>query len=287
MAVPMKRLIINADDFGLSQPVNAGIVQAFQEGILTSTTLLANAPAFDHAIQLARNNGGLAIGVHLNLVRGKPLSNPAMVRELLTDEGMFRRFRYKKITEKFLIAAEVEYRSQIEKVLRAGIVPTHIDFEKHHAWQSRLYKLACRVAAEYSIKAVRTLSEPVVWAVKTVGWPGWKRLIMAAALRTGVTLDRRKVDLAMPDRLLGQTGIGLMDEKRWLKMLPNLPEGTSEMMVHPGRLEPFDSVDSDMGASWLSQARQVELDALLSPAVLHQIQQHQVEMITFRDLYDS
>lgn len=283
----MRRLIVNADDFGLSQPVNAGIVQAFQEGILTSTTLLANAPAFDHAIQLARENGGLAIGVHLNLVRGRPLSRPEQVKELVDADGKLRRFRYKKLSEKFLIAAEVEYRLQIEKVLRAGIVPTHIDFEKHHAWQSRLYELACRIAAEYNIKAVRNLAEPVFWAVKTMGWPGAKRLFMASVLRAGVTLDKRKVSLAMPERLLGQTEIGVMDEETWLKMLANLPEGTSEVMVHPGNLEPFDWADSDMGASWLSRSRQVELDALLSPAVHALVQRHQVELITFRELYDA
>ncbi len=267
--------------------MNIGIVQAFQEGILTSTTLLANAPAFDHAIHLARENGGLAIGVHLNLVRGRPLSEPERVKELIDSDGKFRRFRYKNFTEKFLIAAEVEYRRQIEKVLHSGIVPTHIDFEKHHAWQSRLYELACRVAAEFNIKAVRNLTEPVFWAVKNMGWPGMKRLLMSALLRAGVTLDKRKVALAMPDRLLGQTEIGLMDEDMWLKMLANLPEGTSEVMVHPGRLEPFDWVDSDMGASWLSRSRQVELDAILSPAVHTLIQRHRVELITFRDLHEE
>ncbi|MCC8164805.1 MAG: ChbG/HpnK family deacetylase [Planctomycetes bacterium] len=269
-ARPMDRaLIINADDFGFSAPVNRGIVRAHRDGVLTSTTLLANGSAFEEAVDLARSTPDLGVGLHLNLVRGKPLSPSGESFPLIRpDDGAFLPFRWRRMDRLFLRAAEAEYRRQIEKILDAGIVPTHIDFEKHHAWQYRLYGLACRLAREYGIPAIRTLREPVAWSVRSLGWPGLGPALMAGALRCGFDCGGGLVrpGLARPDRLLGQCHIGAMTEAVWLRLAQNIPAGLSEVMTHPGEAESI-ATDHGMGQSWLEAARQVELDALTSPRV--------------------
>lgn len=264
---PLRRIIVNADDFGLSPVVNAGIERAHRQGILTSATLLTNAPFFDAATALAGDNPRLGVGLHLNLVRGFPLSPAAEIPRLVGADGRFRPFRVRRLTPDFLVQAEREYRRQFEKILSAGIVPTHIDFEKHHAWQGRLYGLACRLAREYGVGGARNLREPVTWSLRHMGWPGFSHAVEATLLRCGATLGgAERWGLAGPDRLLGQTHIGGMTETVWMRLLANLPPGTSEVMTHPGEAESA-VTDSSMGGSWLAGARESELAALISSSV--------------------
>lgn len=273
-----RSLIVNADDFGLSPAVNAGVADAFRHGILTSTTLLANAPAFDEAVRIARENPALGIGVHLNLVRGRPLSSAESVPLLAGPDGEFRRFRLGRLSRPFLTQAEGEYRRQIERVLEAGVKPTHIDFEKHHAWQGPLYLLACRLAGEYGIRAARTLREPVAWSGRKLGWPGAAKIARAAILRGGFDLGGgwKAGGLARPDRLLGQCHIGAMDERVWLSLLASLPPGVSEVMTHPGT-----GGASGMGESWLDGMREMELSALLSARVREAVDAGGIELVHF------
>lgn len=282
---PLRRLVVNADDFGLSPGVNAGVVEAHRNGILTSATILANAPGFGEAVALAAGAPGLGVGVHLNLVRGRPLSPPESAPLLVDAGGMLRPFRLRRPTSRFLEQAGREYRLQLERVLAAGIVPTHVDFEKHHAFQAPLYDLACRLAEEYGVPAVRALREPVVWAIRRLGWPGWRRAAMAAALRVGVDLLGRPAPrLAAPDWLLGQSHIGAMDEDAWLRLLRHLPDGVSEVMTHPGL--PDDPAGADaagMGKSWLGGAREREFRALTSPRVRDAVAAAGIQLITYRE----
>ncbi|MDR1613662.1 MAG: ChbG/HpnK family deacetylase [Planctomycetota bacterium] len=274
-ANPPRRLIVNADDFGLSQAVNVGIVRAHREGILTAASLLANAPAFDEAVRMAEDAPFLGVGVHLNIVRGKPLSAPRDVPAMLDGDGTFKPLRLWRQRRDFLRQTEREYRSQIERVLRAGIAPTHVDFEKHHAWRRPLYEIAARLSAEYAIPRIRNLSEPVWWSLCAIGWPGTGRLCMAALLRAGTVRLREPEGVGRADRLLGQLHIGLLDEARWLALLARLPAGTSEVMTHPG----LGGSNAAMGASWIDAAREAELRALVSPRVREAVAKGGIRLI--------
>lgn len=251
--------------------------------MLTSATLLANAPFFCEAVGLSEGLPRLGVGLHLNIVRGRPLSPPGETPDLIGADGRFRPFRLRRFGPGILGQIEREYRRQFEKILAAGIRPTHIDFEKHHAWQKPLYALACRLAAEYGVSAVRTLREPVAWAVRRLGWPGWRRFAMAAALRAGTELfgSGRAVCLARPDRLLGQTHIGGMDEAVWLRLIAFLPPGTSEVMTHPGEAEPPAAGPEEMGTSWLGEGRQRELAALVSSRVREALKKAAIQLTAF------
>ncbi len=269
-------LIVHADDFGLSSGVNAGIVRAHREGILTSASVLANAPAFAEAARLAGENPALGIGLHLNIVRGRPLSPPDAVPLLVDARGDFLPFRIRRMPPAFLAQAEREYRAQFEKLLAAArdnnLAVTHIDFEKHHAWQAPLYALAARLAEEYAVPGIRGLAEPVWFSLRKAGFSGWKPLATAAALRTAFAFGggRVRTSLFRPDHFLGQLHIGRITERFLLRLLPALPAGTSELMTHPGLPDapaPNMAASPGMAASWIAPHRESELHALTSPAV--------------------
>ena len=172
----------------------------------------------------------------------------------------------------FVDAAEREYRAQIERVLAAGIQPTHLDAEKHHCRYRPLRLLMWRLAREYGIPAVRILREPVFFALRVLPWPGWLRAARALWLRFSVSLPPAAPPCEgprTPSWFFGQTHIGAMDEDVWLALLPRLPRGVIEVMCHPGEYVPEEAAACAVafGPSWLGPQRPRELAALISPAV--------------------
>lgn len=149
----MGKVIINADDFGYSRGINYAIVDCHTQGILTSTTIMANMPGFDHAVSLAKENPELGIGVHLTLSCGKPLLNTH--KTLVNEDGSFKKADYFAYSEDY-DEEEIkrEWTAQIEKVIASGIKPTHLDSHQHvHTFRNnshiivalaRKYKLAVR-----------------------------------------------------------------------------------------------------------------------------------------------
>ena len=132
----MRQLIVNADDFGFTRGVNAGIVRAFSAGILTSTTIMANGPAFEDAVELALTNPSLHVGCHLALVGGRPSAPPHAVPSLIDAAGdmppTLTQLVVRLAAGRVRIAdIEREFRAQIERVLGAGIKPSHLDTHKH------------------------------------------------------------------------------------------------------------------------------------------------------------
>jgi len=244
----MKRLIVNADDFGWSEVVNRGIVEAYRNGIVTSTTLLANGAAFDDAVRLARQERRLGVGVHLNLSDGAPLLPRWEVPSLVNEQGHFFGGPMKLVARMLagrLRAAEVEteWDAQIGKVEKAGIQPTHLDGHKHVHMLPALFPIALRVARRHAIPAVRVSIEHFL------GWNGTLRRnrrstlailtqhARARALNWMATDARAEVEragLACPEFFCGLTQTGFLDANELETILWNLPEGTSELMCHPG-----------------------------------------------------
>lgn len=275
-------LIVNADDFGLARCVNRGIIRAHERGILTSTTLLANGPAFDDAVSLARSAPGLGVGVHLNLVRGRPLTPPAEV-PLLVDAGgrfdfpAFRRHLRsggKGRGDDAAAQAAREYARQIARVRAAGLCPTHVDAERHHARFPALRASLADAAVAGGIGAARNLREPVAWTLRRLGWPGWGRAWRAALLRTYATLTGGcggdgGGGLRRPDGMLGQCFIGAMTRGPWLRLLARPPAGVWEVMTHPGEYDAAEmsALAGEIGPSWIHAARPAELEALCDPEV--------------------
>ena len=147
----MKHLILNADDFGYSYGVNYGIIESHLRGVLTSTTLMAGMPGFDHAVSLAKAHPSLGVGVHLTLTCGRPVLTDH--KTLTEPNGDFHSQAYYHNEEQPLDKDEVyrEWKAQIEKVLAAGIEPTHLDSHHHVHTFRGLENVFVRLAREYDL----------------------------------------------------------------------------------------------------------------------------------------
>src|SRR5262249_48026924 len=128
----VRSLIVNADDFGLADGVNLGILDAHFKGVVTSTTLLANGSAFDNAVMMLKSAPELGVGIHLNLTQGPPVSPASMIPTLLncrkhlylSPRSLWSAIKGHRVS---LSELEMELRAQIRKVINAGISPTHLD----------------------------------------------------------------------------------------------------------------------------------------------------------------
>lgn len=228
----MKYLIVNADDFGFTRDVNEGILEAHRRGILTSATLMANGGDFHHAHLLAKDFPSLDVGVHLVLVGERALSRPS---KCLPESP------YGLLWDRSL-NIERELDLQMRRVLEAGIKPTHIDTHKH---VHLLPKVARAVAA----------------IAKTYGIPWVRRPLPRLGIFATRILER--AGCRMTDHFLGFAQTGKLDTPELVELIRTLPDGLTELMVHPGYCR--DSLAS--ARTRLKQSRQTELEALTSPAV--------------------
>ena len=225
----MKRLIINADDFGFTRDVNAGIIQAHREGVLTATTLMANGDAFDDAIRLARETPTLDVGCHLALVQGRAVLDGKPLPETPTQ----------LIFQKIDVYAEL--RAQIQKICAAGIRPTHLDSHKHTHLLPGVFRAVVRLAREFSIPYIRR-------PLPRIGY--YSRLAHANGIR-------------MTDHLLGFRLTGTLTEETFAAAIEGLREGETEFLCHPGLLGP----ELAQARTRLKESRLRELEALTSPRI--------------------
>jgi predicted glycoside hydrolase/deacetylase ChbG (UPF0249 family) len=234
----MRRLIVNADDFGFTRDVNEGIVHAHRRGILTSTTLMANGGEFAHAVLLTKEHPMLDIGVHVALVGGRSLSRPGKALPASPYQLVFDRS----------LDIEREVDLQVKRVIDAGIRPTHLDTHKHTHLLPRVASAVAAAAKRYQVRWVR-------------------RPLPYVGFRSAQLLER--AGQRMPDRLLGFRETGKLDLPALLRLLKTLPEGVSELMVHPG----FCTEELTAAPTRLKQSRQVELEALTHPTTRDAVQQ--------------
>jgi len=271
----MKLLIVNADDFGWTEGVNRGIVDAHRDGIVTSTSLLANGAAFANAVQLARENPALGVGVHLNLSDGPPILRRWEVSSFADKRGQFwarpgNLFMRRWAGKLRLGEVEREWAAQIERVRNAGIAITHLDGHKHVHMIPGLFSIALRLAQRYSIPAVRISVERGVprdaLASDGAGTSPkrWLQYVLAGGLAL-LTMDApelaRRAGIAFPDYFCGLTPTGFLTRDAVESLLRNLPEGSTELMCHPG----YTDAALAQSATRLQSERATELAALTAP----------------------
>jgi chitin disaccharide deacetylase len=287
----MKELILNADDFGLTKGVNEGIIRAHREGILTSATLMATAPAFDDAIVRARANPALGIGCHLVLTGGFAVAPREEIPSLVDENGRLpkslgifvTRVSSGRIRTKDI---ERELRAQIEKIRRAGIEPTHLDTHKHTHAHPRVMNVLGRLARELGITRIRKPVENLrdSWkSMRSEGAVSPMQLAASAAVRavsSRFTAISRKYGLRSPDFFLGLVVTGRMGTDVLCRLIDTLPEGRTEIMLHPG------ICDAELRAtgSRLQQQRQMELESLLAPEARRSVERLHVRLISYREL---
>lgn len=288
----MRRLVVNADDFGLTERVNEGIRTAHERGILTSTTVLANGDAFESAVKIAKENPKLGVGVHLNLTDGRPVTGAKAV-SLVGEDGKFARGPGRLVLGMwtgFVKRDEVEreLRGQIERVKATGIEPTHVDGHKHiHAWPA-IFEMVVRLAEEYGIRAVRWGAErPAAMlphAVRNGRFAGVMQQRVGAILlgmmapANAATLRRSGVKTT--DYFFGITETGFLDARMLEQILWNMPEGTSELMCHPGYA---DGALMRSGTRLVAE-RERELEALTAPEMRGILEKMEIELVTYREV---
>lgn len=265
----VKRLVVNADDFGFTPDVNEGILRSHLEGIVRSTSLMANGPAFEHAVRIARQHPSLGVGCHLTLVQGESVASPGA--RLPRSAGRLL------ASPPTLREALRELQAQIEALLAHGVRPSHLDTHQH----VHLLPVV--------LEAVVTLADRfrIPWIRKPFDTP----LGMAPVLRAGLALAIRPWRIPFEERLrrarcrtsdyfAGFVGTGAMDARWLVALLAGLPGGIGELMCHPGICGP-DLLRAD---TRLKHSREREMRALCSDEVRQAVAEHGIELLSYRDL---
>lgn len=292
----MRNLIVNADDLGWTDGVNRGIADAHRQGLVTSTSLLANGRAFDSALDVARGNPALGVGVHLNLSDGPPTASPENVRGLLNSENCLEdgpETLLLRIASRSLPLEEIEreWDAQIQKVREAGIHPTHVDGHKHVQMLPGLFEIAVRLAKKHGIRAIRVSHEEsrlrAVLATDGEQKTGvvLKQRVQARGLKL-LAPDAREManrqGLVTTDYFCGIAQTGVLHRTGVERLLESLPDGTTELMCHPGYFD--DALHAS--PTRLQESRQTELQILTDPAVRKLVATRGIRLISYNLLGD-
>ncbi len=284
----LKQLIINADDFGISEIVNIGIIQGHTTGVISSTTIMPSGNAFEHAVALASANKDLGIGVHLTLVGEKPISDPMKIQSLVDNEGclatQYPRFLLRYCLGKIhLDDIRKELTAQVQKVVDCGIPITHLDSHQHMHIVPGIIDITIEIAKKFGIQKIRIPAEPYLFLG---GYPfSTARIVARAGLTFLAQLAHQKIKrqgFAAPDHFFGMLAGGNMREEFLLHIIDNLPDGTSEIMMHPGADDSLLQTMYNWNYHW-----QAELSAVTSSKVRQHITNQHIQLISFRELeYD-
>lgn len=271
--VAMIRLIVNADDLGISPNRDRGLFRAFAAGIVSSASLLANGEDFAAAAAEARA-AGLPVGVHLNLSEGRPLAGP--IPGLTDGDGRFPgkaglRLRllggWREAT-----AVLREFAAQIDRVRAAGLEPDHLDTHQHCLLFPALTDLVIAAAAAAGIGAIR-LPLQVEPATADPGGDLGRDLALYRRLAPPAAAALRAAGLFTPDGLWGMPALGHLDTGRLAALLETIPPGTWELMTHPGYADP--------GHPFGGPDRESELAALTAPGIARLVAERQIRLTTF------
>ncbi len=287
-ALGRKRLIVNGDDFGMSERVNAAILYAHQHGILTNTSLMVTAKAWRGAIELARATPSLGVGLHLTLVQGRSvLSHPHVSR--LTDRN--RNFlndptraglRY-FFSPRARSQVRDECRAQIERFLATGLPLAHIDGHLHMHMHPVVLDSLLELAREYGVRAVRLTRESLARSLALDPRAAPRKRRQSFIFRRLARHAEKKLaaaGLVWPDALFGLHQTGAVDGPYLLGILPHLHAGVTELYCHPAFLPCAEVQGWSPG-----YRRDLELAALTSRAVRRMIDDQNIELIGYRDLY--
>lgn len=305
----MKQVVVNADDFGICVETNLGIELAFQRGILTSASLMANMPGFDHAVDtVLRRNPGLGVGIHLVLTSGRPVADPAQIPLLVDESGLFRRNflgilaltcgpRAREACDQI----EHELTAQIAKVRSANVVVDHVNSHQHVHMIPAVWRTVVSLAARNGSPVVRlggphghlNGSRHFVRRRRVKGNLLKEAVLAVCALPTRRLAPQESlpgVVVRHPDHLAAAMDAKGMDQGTLAKHLADLPDGITEIVTHPSLastetvalLARHVSREDLMFLS--SRARRVELEALIDGDVRTMVAERGIALNSFGTL---
>ena len=273
----MKRLIINADDYGHCDDVNFAVEQVATSGLLGGVSILANGERLGPAMAFLQSHKEISAGVHLNVVEGMPVARAAEVRELVGGDGRF--VGILQIMKRWILhpiavfrAVETEWRTQIESLLKYGVRLTHADSHQHlHAFPPA-YRCALKLCKEYGIPAIRYPDE---------GGANSNRRLQSVALRTSLAVSRAGTpgrSLLSNDCFRGFGRSGGYGLAELIEDLAGIPEGLTELALHPSMCDgvPYPRISGDR-----------ERRALLHESFPDLIKQLGIELTTWETVADE
>ena len=282
----IKKLIVNADDFGLHTLINQGIIKGHREGFITSTSIMPSANAYEEAVALAKDSPKLGIGIHLTLVGGVQSVLPKhKISSLLDAEGRFLP-DYVAFAKRFYTGGvkagelEAELRAQIEKALASGLNITHIDSHQHTHVLPGINGLVRKLCNEYNIKRERIPKESYTFS------GGFKAGLGRKLGRAGLSfcadlaaISANSSGIKHPDYFFGMLAGGHLTAELVGNIIRQLPEGVSEIMTHPGlETEPLAKI-FDWTYTW-----ETELASYLCEDNKKLLKEQGVELVNFGNL---
>jgi hopanoid biosynthesis associated protein HpnK len=274
-ARPTHRLIINADDFGLSHEVNSAVIRAHTEGVLTTASLMVNEDGFGEAVELARRHPRLGVGLHLSLVCGRSALCQSEIPNLVDAQQRFPNCPVSAGMKFFFDPRcrgqlEREVTAQFEKFFGTGLTLDHVNGHLHFHLHPAVFGIVMKHARRWNVRQVRLTRDPF-WVNARLGRGRWAYRFSHAVIFALLSARSRgmlaKANIRHTRNVYGLLQHGLVDESFVAGLLTNLPAGDSELYSHPS----------------LTQFKH-ELDALLSPKVREIIAGRAIELIRYQDL---
>jgi hopanoid biosynthesis associated protein HpnK len=281
------RLIVNADDFGLSTEVNEGILEAFEQGILTSTSLIPTGEAFRHAVEIARKTPSLDVGIHLTLTGEKSVLEKNEIPTLVDEKGNFRRSVYPFFSDYIRNRISMEdvrneYSAQFDKVIDHGISISHIDSHQHLHVLPKILEITIQLANRHGIRAIRFPKERIRIQHLATG-SNYPRLIQQIVLNIFCAYSRERMKHYATDHFHGFYYGGDLDKNNLKRILvEQLDNGIVEIMCHPGRI--IDGKTMEKYSHWNYQWDN-ELEGLVDPDVINIVRESNITLSSFKGKY--
>ncbi|OUL33793.1 hopanoid biosynthesis associated protein HpnK [Nostoc sp. T09] len=275
--------IINGDDFGFSVGVNQAIIQAYEQGVLTSTSLMVTGDAAEEAIAWARTHPNLAVGLHLVLVCGRSVLPPSQIPHLVDSKGNFSdsplvaglRYQFHPAAREEL---RQEIRAQLEKFRASGLSLSHVDGHLHLHAHPVVLRLLVELAQEFDIRVIRLPSEELEKTLKLD-----RRNLITKLVWSGVFGGLRRYgegllasqDIKFAERVYGLLQTGSMTEQYLLGLIPQIQADLVEIYSHPAVITLGEPLNGPSGSG------AAELSALLSNKVRDTIIQSGFELTNY------
>ena len=265
------KLIVTADDFGICVPVNEAVERARRDGMLTCASLMVGGSAATDAVERARREPGLRVGLHIVLAEGRPVCAPEDVPALVDGNGEFlrnlfaagMRFFFRPVARRQL---EREIRAQFEAFQKTGLTLDHVNAHNHMHLHPTVLGIILKVGRDYGMKAMRVPEE----AGGSATLKPWLKGLQSRLQRNGITAN---------DRVLGLRDSGALTVDRAVELLDQLSDGVTEMYFHPATRR-CPEIDRDMP----DYQHEAELETLLSPRFRQAIEAAGADLVSYGDL---
>jgi hopanoid biosynthesis associated protein HpnK len=276
---------VTADDFGLALAVNEAVERGHREGILSAASLMVAAPATHDAIQRARRTPSLRVGLHVVLVNGCPAAPIESVPHLVDSNGFFETDLFRAGVKYFFTPGiraelETEIRAQFEAFARTGLTLDHVNAQNHFHVHPTVLSLLLKVGREYGMRAMRIPYEPFGPSWRATRTKGFGRFANAAFLAPWLQLMRarlRAAGIATNDYVFGMMDTGHMNPELVRAYLRELPQGVTELYVHPATHTWPDAFPPGYDFAG-------EFASLVDSAVMSQVHGHHIQRLSYTEL---